>query len=430
MELTQINPLTSLPNRISFNEATNKALMEARRHHKIVALLLVVIDHFQEIKAAHGPAMTDGLLEELSKRFRSILRASDTLAHLENDEFALLLTGLEQVKLAGLVSEKLLKVSTLPFTVNSREISVTISIGVSTFPADGQTLEELQKQVADALHFAKKQGGNNYQFTLPQMTLETHHFMQLQAALSKALKNNEFAMYYQPKLDLKTWTLSGVEALIRWEHPGFGLIDPLKFIPTAEETGLILHIGEWALREACHACKEWQSQGYQPTSVAVNLSPKQLYQPQLIKIVEAVLRETQLEPRYLELEIAEMTVMDDTAKVNHILHGLKSLGVSLSIDDFGTGHTSISYLRDFPINTVKIDQSFIKTLPHDPKNAAITAALITLAHQLGIKVVAEGVETMDQIKFLVDRTCDQVQGYFISRPLPSSKIVAQMLPSK
>jgi len=424
--LIETNALTSLPNRISFNEATNKALLQAGRNNTMLALLLIDMDHFQELKQAHGPTVTHGLLEELSKRFRALLRASDTLAHLENDEFALLLTDLEQTKLIGLVAEKLLKACAEPFKLNSEEVLLTASIGISTFPNDGQTLEELQKKVADALYQAKKQGGNNYQFTLPQMTLEAHHFMKLQAALREALNNNEFRMYYQPKLDLKTWGLSGVEALIRWEHPTYGLIDPLKFIPSAEETGLILQIGEWTLREACRASMAWQNKGYQPISVAVNLSPKQLYQPELIKIVKAVLNESALDPRYLDLEIAEMTVMDDTEKVNHILHGLKNLGVTLSVDDFGIGHTSISYLRDFPINTVKIDQSFIKSLPLDPKNAAITTAIITLAHQLGIKVVAEGVETMEQVKFLADQHCDQVQGYFISRPLPAAKIVAQM----
>lgn len=430
MQLTHIDPLTSLPNRIFFNEAINRALLQAKRHNRILALLLIDIDHFLEIKKTHGTTIANLALEELSKRFNSALRAGDTLAHLETDEFAVLLTDLEHPKLIGPVAEKLLKASSLPFKINSHEIQLTTSIGIGVFPEDGQTLEDLQKHAADTLYQAKHQGGNSYQFSLPQRTLEAHDYIKLQAALRQALKNNEFILHYQPKLDLKTWTICGVEALIRWEHPTLGLIDPIKFIPSAEETGLIIQIGEWALREACRINKQWQNEGYQAISISVNLSPKQFYHPHLRKTVAQILMETELDPRYLELEITEMTVMDDIPKVNDLLMGLKSLGLTLSIDDFGTGHTSISYLKDFPINTVKIDQSFVKTLPHDNKNAAITTAIIILAHQFQMTIVAEGVETMEQLQFLGGQHCDQVQGYFISRPLPASKISAQLARTK
>jgi diguanylate cyclase (GGDEF)-like protein len=430
MQLTHVDPLTSLPNRIAFNEGINRALMHARRHSTLLALLLLDIDHFHEIKKKYGITISNLLLEELGRRLSAVLRADDTLAHLETDEFAVLLTDVEHPKLIGPVAEKLLKASSVPFKINSQEIQLTISIGVGIFPEDGETLEDLQKHAAATLYQAKHQGGNLYQFSLPQRMLEAQDYIKLQDALRHALKNNEFLLHYQPKLDLKTWAIRGVEALIRWKHPELGLIDPVKFIPSAEETGLIIQIGEWTLREACRMNKEWQNEGYQGISMAVNLSPKQFYHPELKASVEKALRESSLDPLYLELEITEMTIMDDIPKVNALLHQLKDLGLALSIDDFGTGHTSLSYLKDFPINAVKIDQSFIKSLPEDSKNAAITTALIILAHQLDIKVIAEGVETMEQLQFLSSQNCDQVQGYFVSRPVPASKIAAQLTKAK
>jgi len=395
------------PRTKDFDEILNRVFLQAQRYHKNFALLFIAIDHDETV--------SDQLLDELNQRFNAALRAGDILVPLDKNKFAVLLTDLEQPLLSGSVAEKLLRASAFP---------TTIAIGI--FPHDGKTLEELQQRTANTLSQIKNQGGNQYQFVTPQMTVEAQDLIHLQTALRQALQNNEFILYYQPKLDLKTKTLSGVEALIRWKHPVLGLIDPLQFIPSAEETNLILQIGEWVLREACRTNKQWQKDGYQALVVTVNLSPKQFYQPQLCKIVEEVLKETALDPCYLELEITEMTILNDTPQVNHILHSLKSLGLTLAIDDFGTGHTSISYLKNFPITTVKIDQSFIKPLPEN-KNAAITRAIISLAHQLGIKVVAEGVETLEQLQSLAELQCDQVQGYFISQPLPASKMVDQLM---
>lgn len=410
--------LASPPSRLLFNEDLNRALIQAKRHDKLLALLFIELDDFQKIKDALGIEQTQALLEKLSQNFTAEIRAGDSLVHLEEDTFALLLAGLEQPKLAATVAKKILNVS--------HTFQLTVSIAICLFPEDGQTLEELEKRATATLCQAKNQGGNQYQFALPQRTTEAQDYLELQAALRQALRENEFILYYQPKLDLKTGSLAGLEALIRWNHPTLGLIDPLQFIPSAEETDLILEIGEWALREACHTNKTWQNEGYQPLIVAVNLSPKQFYNPELNTTIKQVLLESGLDPCYLELELTEMTVLDDIPKVTRILYQLHRLGLTVALDDFGTGHTSISYLKNFPLNTVKIDQSFIKSLPENASNAAITTAIITLAHHLGIQVVAEGVETLEQLNFLKKLHCDQVQGYFISPPLPASKIVVQM----
>lgn len=240
------------------------------------------------------------------------------------------------------------------------------------------------------------------------------------------MTEDKLILHYQPKLNLKTLTITGVEALIRWEDPKLGLVNPLAFMATAEETGHIIQIGEWILAEACRTNKQWQSDGYQPISMSVNLSPKQFHHPQTTAMIEKVLQETQLDPRYLDIEITEMTIMDDVKAVNTFLNHLKSLGITLSVDDFGTGHTSVQYLKDFPINTLKIDQSYIKSIPDDQHNMAITSGMIALAHQLGMQVVAEGVETKEQLQFLTREQCDLAQGYLIGRPVPASELVAQL----
>ncbi len=426
MQTTQANSSTSLPNRLFFNETLNKALTQAKRQNKILALLLINIDHFQEITNSLDASQLDFLLTELGNRFTSILRTGDLVAHLGAGEFAVLLLDLEQPKLAAAVAEKILKASTLPFHLDSQTIQLTISIGICLFPDDGKTLEELQKGAARALDQAKNQGGKQYQFSQVQRTVEAQDYLTLHAALLKALEAKEFVLYYQPKLDLRTAKLSGLEALIRWDHPTLGLIDPMQFIPSAEESNLILALGEWALWEACHRNKAWQEEGYHPLSVAVNIAPKQFYHPQLKNTIKAVLEETALDPRYLVLELSEMTLFDNIPKVTQILQGLQTLKLSIALDDFGTGHTSMIDLKNFPLNSIKIDQSFIKPLPDDSKNAAFVTTLISFAQQLGMRVVAEGVETEMQMKFLKQAHCDEVQGYIISPPLPASKIVSLM----
>jgi EAL domain-containing protein (putative c-di-GMP-specific phosphodiesterase class I) len=286
-------------------------------------------------------------------------------------------------------------------------------------------LEELLKHLNTALYEVKHAGGGAYQFYTPEMNTEAHEFIQLESALRKAIEHNELMLYYQPKLDLKKGNINGVEALLRWEHPTLGVIYPDQFLPIAEETGLIMQIGEWALREACKANKSWQDEGYEHISIAINISPNQFAHPDLIKMIKQVLADTDLNPNYLELEINENTIMQDTKAAADILTQLAELGVRITLDHFGTGYTSITYLKQFPISGLKMDKTFIKGLPNSVDNAAICSAFIGLAHNLSLAITAEGVETAEQVQFLAEHDCDMVQGYFLSYPLPAPKIVLQ-----
>lgn len=276
-----------------------------------------------------------------------------------------------------------------------------------------------------AMYKAKRAGGDIYQYYTHEMDAAAHEHIKLEAELRKAIQNKEFVLYFQPQLDLKDGTIKRVEALIRWEHPEIGLVPPIKFIPLAEESGLIMPIGEWALYEACRISKQWQDEGYDPITIAVNISPKQFRHQDVAKIVTDALKKSNLNPMQLEVEITETAVMDNVDEAINKLITINKMGVHISIDDFGTGYTSISYLRQFPVSVLKIDQTFIKGIPHNQNDLAITSAVIALGHNLGLKVVAEGVETVEQLQYLAEHNCDLIQGYFLSRPLPAAKIVEQ-----
>ncbi len=404
----------------------NKAISHANRHKKVLAILFIDLDRFKTINDALGHPTGDMVLKEIAHRFGTTLRAGDILARLGGDEFIILLNDIGHPKFASPVAEKLLQVSAKPVKVDSHEFFITASIGICVFPNDGVSLEDLQKNADMAMYKAKRSGGGVYQYFTKEMNLEAHAHIQLEAALRKAINNNEFLLYYQPKLNLADGVITGVEALIRWDNPELGMVSPASFIPLAEETGLIMQIGEWALREACRANKSWQDQGYNPISVAVNISPKQFRHQDITQLIASVLEETGLEPRYLEMEITETAVMDNVETAASKLNDIQKMGVDISVDDFGTGYTSISYLKQFPIAVLKIDQSFIRGIPHNQNDIAITSAVIALAHSLSMKVVAEGVETAEQLQFLADNNCDVVQGYYLSRPLPEAKIILQL----
>lgn len=427
--LTQIakyDTLTALPNRFVFNEILNKAISHARRRKKILAVLLVSLDSLKIINDKFGNKNSDQLLQEMGKRFSAVLRSEDIIAKLEENEFIILLNDISKPKFASAVAEKLLKASTQPVTINSHEFSVKSNIGICIYPNDGESLEELLKNLDLALYKAKHGGNNHYQFHTHEMDIEGHEYIQLEAALRQAISNNEFTLYYQPKLAIKKGSIISAEALIRWEHPEMGIINPEKFIPLAEETGMIQELGAWALREACKTNKHWQNEGYEHISVSLNLSPKQFHHPDIAKTISHILEETQLNPNYLELEITEKTVMDDTENALQILNNLKKVGVQIALDHFGTGHTSISHLKQFPISTLKIDQNFIKGIPNTPNDSAITSAIIALAHQLGFEVVAAGVETAEQVQYLASQHCDMVQGYYLSHPLTAESFALQL----
>lgn len=425
IKLAHYDNLTALPNRVFFNEMLNKTINHASRHKKMMAVLFIDLDRFKNINDGFGHPAGDIVLKEIANRFATTLRAGDILARLGGDEFIILLNDIGHAKFASPVAEKLLQCASMPVMVNGQELALTASIGISIYPTNGTTLEELEHNADIAMYKAKRAGCGVFQYYTQEMNFEAHEHIQMEVALRKAISNNEFVLHYQPKLNLKDGSVAGVEALIRWENPELGLIIPTEFIPLAEETGLIMQIGEWALREACQTNKAWQTEGYEPICVAVNLSPKQFQHPDIAKLVETILTEVGLDAKYLELEITETAVMEDVEATVSKLNMIKKMGVEISIDDFGTGYTSISYLKKFPISVLKIDQSFIKDIPQNQNNTAITSAVIALAHTLGMKVVAEGVENAEQLQYLADNNCDCVQGYYLSRPLPEKKIVLQ-----
>lgn len=426
VQLAHYDNLTTLPNLVFFNEILDRSLGHASRHNKILAILLINLDHFKNVNAALGNKAGDEVLKEIAKRFSTTLRSGDIMARISGDEFIVLLNDINHPKFASHVAEKLLQTCSKAININNRDIFLSASIGICIFPHDGASLEDLQKKADLALTKAKKSGGSIYQYFTNEMTLEANKHIQLDNALHKAINNHEFEIYYQPKLKLANGTIAGTEALIRWNNPNIGMVNPLSFIPQAEESGLMMEIGEWVLKEACRACKNWQMQGYEPITVAVNLSPKQFNHHDLIQVVKKVLDETGLEPQYLELEITEMTIMEDVELAAQKLQAIKKMGVRLCIDDFGTGYTSISYLKKFPIDVIKVDQNFIKGIPQNQNDIAITTAIISLGHNLGMQVVAEGVESIEQVRFLADHDCDLVQGYYFSRPLPEQKMVLQL----
>lgn len=426
--LTQIakyDHLTSLPNRVFFNELLNKSINHAKRYNKLLAILLIDIDSFKKVKNLLGDTNSDLVLKEIGKRFLNVLRKEDIIAKLEGDEFIVLLNDIGKTKFAGTVAAKILNICSQLFKIDTYDFSLTASIGICIFPNDGESLEDLLENADHALFKAKQRGGTTYQFHTQEMDVEAREYLQLESALRKAIHNNELALYYQPKFGLKKGNIIGVEALMRWEHPALGIISPAKFIPLSEDSGFILQLGEWALREACQTVKHWHDEGYQHMTVALKLSPKQFYHPDICKVLTRVIKSTSLNPKYLELEITEQTVMDKLDAAFNIFNQIKATGVQISIDHFGVGFTSIRYLKLFPLSAIKIDQSFIKGIPNNPNDIAITTAFISLAHHLGLEVVAEGIETAEQVQFLASENCDIVQGYFLSHPLSATKITLQ-----
>jgi diguanylate cyclase (GGDEF)-like protein len=425
IKLAHYDNLTALPNRLFFNEILSKAIHSAGRHKKLLAVIFVDLDRFKNINDAFGHTMGDGVLKEMGVRFSSILRAEDILARLGGDEFIILLNNLEEEKYAGLVAEKLLSSCTRPIAIQTHEFFISASIGISIFPKDGESLEALQKNADMAMYQAKHAGGGVYQYYTKAMESDAHEHIKLEAELRKAIQNNQFFLNFQPQLNLKTGKIERVEALIRWEHPLLGMISPAKFIPLAEETGLIMPIGEWTINEACRINKKWQNEGYEPVTIAINISSVQFQHQDVTLLISNALKEHDLEPKYIEIEITETAMMDNIGVAINKLTAISKMGIHISIDDFGTGYTSISYLKQFPVSILKIDQGFIKGLPSNQNDAAITTAVISLAHNLGLEVVAEGVETSDQMEFLINNNCDLIQGYFISRPEPDGKVNLQ-----
>ncbi len=416
--------LTGLPNRNLLNDRLPQALRQANRRKNTVALLFLDVDHFKLINDSIGHAAGDELLKGFADRLSSCVRAGDTVSRHGGDEFVLILKDIDKATHVVTVCDNIYRSVAEPFVISGHKIHTTCSIGIALYPQDGGDAETLSKFADMALYRAKDLGRANFQFFSHEMNQRTLERVTLESALRTAIERDQLYMNYQPLVDLHTGQVISLEALLRWSHPELGLVSPDRFISVAEESGLIGSIGEWVLRRACQDLRHWLDLGLPPIRVAVNVSPKQFRDAHLGDKIASHLREMAIEPRYLTLEITETVLMQDTASSEATLRQLKSLGVSLALDDFGTGYSSLSYLKRFPFDRVKIDRAFVRDIINDTDDAALCKTIITMAHSLGIMVIAEGVESEEQCAFLRTNMCDEIQGYLFSRPLPASEIEA------
>jgi diguanylate cyclase (GGDEF)-like protein/PAS domain S-box-containing protein len=420
--LAYYDGLTLLPNRSLFTQRVDQTLAHARRHDRQFAILFIDLDRFKIVNDALGHDAGDELLQEIAKRLQDCLREDDTVARLGGDEFVVLLE-ISDEKHAATVARKILSNIAQALPLGDGEHQVTASVGIAIYPHDGVNHQTLMKHADIAMYLAKEQGKNNYQFYSDTSKDRSVQQLTLESNLRRALRRNEFLLHYQPKMDLNTREITGVEALLRWQHPELGLVLPSRFIPLAEETGLIVPMGKWVLRTACAQIMQWQKQGLSGFPVAVNLSPRQFFDKGLVKDVADIIKETGVDPALLEFEITESMVMYKTGKAIALLTKLKSLGIRLAIDDFGTGYSSFALLKRFPIDTIKIDRSFIKDIPRGIQDSALTNAIISMGKALNLKIIAEGVEKKEQMLFLQRNACDEMQGAFFSKPLPGDDIV-------
>jgi PAS domain S-box-containing protein len=446
-QLAYYNKVTGLPNRLMLKRLLGEALGIANQHGRRIAVLMLNVDHFSRINETFGYTVGEELLAKVSRRLVDCLhpnkcvtrdkandlvhvtvkRSGDILAHISGDEFVLVLTEIGGAEDAAIVARRINDTLAAPFLLKGNEVSISASIGISVYPEDGEDVESLFKQGRAALNNAKGEGRNCYKFYTESMNARAFERLAMETALRKALAQNQFRLYYQPKVTIRGATVVGVEALVRWEHPEYGLVSPAEFISIAEETGLIIPLGEWVLNEACRQIVAWQIEGLPALEMSVNLSAVQFRQKDIYFVISRILRDTGMEPELLELEITESTLMSNVGSTIATLNQLKELGLRISIDDFGTGYSSLSYLKQFPISSLKIDRSFIRNVTHDPDDAAIVGAIIALAHSLRLKVVAEGVEQGSHLRFLRELGCAEVQGYYFSAPLPADAFAKWLL---
>ena len=416
------DPLTALPNRTLLHERLSHALARAQRHGRSLAVLLVDLDRFKHVNDTLGHEAGDALIQVAARRLYDCLRETDTMARQGGDEFVVLMDELPDREPVIGVSQRILDAMVQPFVIDGQEIHVTASIGISVYPDDGRTL---LRNADIALYRAKDRGRNNYQFYSSQIDKYSRERLALESGLRRALERNELRLHYQPKVDVATGRVCGMEALLRWQHPQLGWVPPNAFIPIAEETGLIRPIGAWVLKTACLQNRAWQ-QGLQRFPVAVNLSPRQFADESLLDDIKSALAESGLHGSDLELEITESMVMDDPEQAVSILRRLKELGIRVAIDDFGTGYSSLAYLKRFPIDSVKVDRSFVQDIPTDVNSMAIAQAVIAMAHSLRLKVVAEGVESEAQLSFLRGEGCDEIQGHYFSEARAADELAEVM----
>ena len=429
-QLTYYDALTGLPNRRLFAEQLERTLQRASRTSADCALLHINLDRFKQINDVLGHKRGDILLQEVAKRLGRSIRVTDSLgssgvseannplSRVGGDEFSVLLPGMGKVDLASRVARRILKDLSTPFDLDGNATFVTASIGISFYPNDGDNAETLLGSAVSATSHAKKRGCSNFEFYDPSLNLEAAERLKLENQLRQAVENKEIRVYYQPKVEINSRKIIGAEALMRWEHPELGFVGPDQFIPIAEEAGLIGALGEWILRTSCMQNQAWQSAGLPPISIAVNVSAMQFQGEGFVEVVANSLRASQMDPKYLVLELTESVIMENPDETVTMLNAIKEMGVRISVDDFGTGYSSFSSLKRFPIDELKIDRSFVQNIPDDKDDAAIANAIVLIAHTLGLTVVAEGVETEAQLEFLGGCGCDTYQGYLCSRPLP------------
>ena len=422
--------LTGLPNRVMFSQLLDLGIPAAARYKRSFAVLFIDLDRFKFINDTLGHDAGDKLLQELTARFKQTLRASDVIARLGGDEFVVLLQEMTDASQASTVARKLLAAAMKPIALAGQECRVTASIGIALFPGDGEDEQSLMKNADIAMYFAKEEGKNNFQFFSKDIKSHSLARMALEANLRYALEREEFSVHYQAKVDLKSGKINGVEALLRWQNPALGSVSPVQFIPIAEETGMIVPIGKWVLETACAQNMAWQRQGLPPVCMAVNLSVRQFAHEHLLADIAAVLENTGMAPHLLELEITEGMVIHHPEQAIQLLTAIKKMGVRLAIDDFGTGYSSLGQLKNFPIDTLKVDRSFIRDIATNLGDKAITEAIIAMGKTLSLTVVAEGVETMEQETFLREHACDEMQGYYFSKPVPADAFAALLRDQK
>lgn len=413
--------LTSLPNRVLLLDKIRDAIKTSEKSNTMFAVLFLDLDRFKLINDSLGHAAGDELLLMAAKRIQSITRSEDTLARLGGDEFVVILTNIKSADHVSEKAEKIIKAFQEPFNIFDRTVAITCSIGISLYPRDGKNVDMLLRNADACMYHAKELGSNNFKFYTKEMNEKILDKLEHEMQLYQALQNNEFCLYYQPQYDLNSEKLIAVEALLRWNHPKKGLLLPIDFVPIAEETGLIVPIGEWVLKTACQQNKTWQDKGFPPIRIAVNITAQQLKQPNIVNVVQSVLNETGLKAEYLELELTENIIIS-SVEVIKTTERLKKLGITIAIDDFGTGYSSLSYLKKLPLDRLKIDGSFIKNIKTDGDDDVIVRAIIAVAKNLDLDVLAEGVENKNQLEFLRKQNCTEIQGYLYSKPLSTDKL--------
>lgn len=412
------DPVTELANRIYFSEILNEKIKEAQRINKKLALVTINLDNFKSVNDSLGNFLGDKLLKEVTSHLQSTCRTTDILARTGGAEFCILLDDVVHAEVAGLFADKILQLFSQPLKIEHKTIQLTPSIGIAVFPRDGVAIEKLLKNADTAMFKAKADGGGVYAYFTKDMSQELNKLSKLSHALEGAIKKNELVLYYQPKLNLKTHKIVGVEALLRWESAVLGLVTPSRFLPLAEETGKIAELGEWVLREACRNNKTWQKQGFQSLPIAVNLSKYQFHFQNISELIQRTLNETGLDPSFLQFEIDSPTIMENLDLSAKVLESIRDTGVSIIIDNFGDGTISLNSLKKLPISGIKIDPKFIKDIPTDENNLALVNSLISLARNLKLEVIATGIETIEQLDYLANNHCINGQGYFFNKPLP------------